>query len=68
MEGPSQSQADRAKQVCAGCPVREPCLEYALSTRQAHGVWGGTDPGQRRELSLAGPRGNAPARPLRGGR
>ncbi|MFC5828547.1 WhiB family transcriptional regulator [Nonomuraea insulae] len=69
MEGPSQSQVERAKQVCDGCPVREPCLQYALSTRQAYGVWGGTDPGQRRELSPAEPqRENVPARQLRGGR
>ncbi|HEX4812660.1 MAG TPA: WhiB family transcriptional regulator [Nonomuraea sp.] len=70
MEGPSQSQVERAKAVCHDCPVREPCLEYALSTRQAYGVWGGTDPVQRRELSLpAGQRRETvPARPLRGGR
>lgn len=69
MEGPSQSQVEQAKQVCDGCPVREPCLQYALSTRQAYGVWGGTDPGQRRELSPEEPqRENVPARQLRGGR
>jgi WhiB family transcriptional regulator, redox-sensing transcriptional regulator len=70
MEGPSQSQVERAKAVCRGCPVREPCLEYALDTRQAYGVWGGTDPLQRRELSLPAepPRETVPARLLRGGR
>jgi WhiB family transcriptional regulator, redox-sensing transcriptional regulator len=38
-----------AKAVCATCPVREPCLEYALAhpTRTLHGVWGGTSPRQR---------------------
>ncbi|GAA3716221.1 WhiB family transcriptional regulator [Nonomuraea antimicrobica] len=67
-QGPSQSQVERAKQVCGRCPVRETCLKYALDTRQAYGVWGGTDPGQRRELSLAEPRRESvPARPLRGG-
>jgi WhiB family redox-sensing transcriptional regulator len=70
MEGPSQSQVERAKAVCHGCPVREPCLEYALSTRQTYGVWGGTDPSQRRELSLpAGrQRETVPARRLPDGR
>ncbi|MGP3913530.1 WhiB family transcriptional regulator [Nonomuraea sp. 10N515B] len=69
LEGPSQSQVERAKSVCHRCPVREPCLEYALATRQAYGVWGGTDPEQRRELSVAGlPRESVPAQPLRGGR
>jgi WhiB family redox-sensing transcriptional regulator len=30
-----------AKRVCAVCPVRELCLEYALFHRIEHGVWGG---------------------------
>lgn len=31
----------RAKATCAGCPVKAQCLDYALSTRQDFGVWGG---------------------------
>jgi hypothetical protein len=27
--------------TCAGCPVREPCLAYALDTKIGHGVWAG---------------------------
>lgn len=30
-----------AKKVCAGCPVRSACLEYAIANRIDHGVWGG---------------------------
>jgi WhiB family redox-sensing transcriptional regulator len=30
-----------AKRVCAVCPVREICLEYALFHNIEHGVWGG---------------------------
>ncbi|WP_217369028.1 WhiB family transcriptional regulator [Nonomuraea antri] len=52
VEGPSRSQVEKAKKICHRCPVREACLSYAIDTRQAHGVWGGTDPAQRRELSL----------------
>lgn len=29
------------KKVCAACPVREACLEYAIRTGQTDGVWGG---------------------------
>ncbi|MEZ5216133.1 MAG: WhiB family transcriptional regulator [Ilumatobacteraceae bacterium] len=32
---------DRARRICANCPVTEPCLEYALEHRIDHGVWGG---------------------------
>ncbi|MEW6155548.1 MAG: WhiB family transcriptional regulator [Actinomycetota bacterium] len=37
-----------AKAVCATCPVREECLEFALQTRQEDGVWGGLDEAERR--------------------
>lgn len=35
-----------AAQLCAGCPVREPCLLSALQ-RNEHGTWGGTDEHER---------------------
>jgi WhiB family redox-sensing transcriptional regulator len=41
---PAQDRAARievARQVCASCPVRRPCLAYALRTRPAAGVWAG---------------------------
>ncbi len=40
----------KAKLLCARCPVREPCLEYALRTRDPHGVWGGLNELERRRL------------------
>ena len=40
----------RAKEVCAVCPVREDCLQYALATNQTEGVWGGTTSAERRRL------------------
>ena len=39
-----------AQAVCATCPVREPCLEYALENRIDHGVWGGTSERERRRI------------------
>jgi WhiB family transcriptional regulator, redox-sensing transcriptional regulator len=39
-----------AKRICATCAVREPCLEYALATREAHGVWGGLNETERRAI------------------
>ena len=39
-----------AKAGCAGCEVREECLDYALSTGQKFGVWGGTSERERRAL------------------
>ena len=39
-----------AKRVCADCPVKQTCLEYALVNRIDHGVWGGTSERQRRRI------------------
>jgi len=39
-----------AKKVCADCPVKELCLEYALENRIDHGVWGGTSERERRRI------------------
>jgi WhiB family redox-sensing transcriptional regulator len=36
-----------AKQVCNGCPVRLPCLEFALTNNCDADVWGGLDPDER---------------------
>ncbi len=30
-----------AKSLCGGCPVKQECLEGALSRREPAGVWGG---------------------------
>jgi hypothetical protein len=42
--------AGPARQVCAACPVRQPCLDYALTHGISHGVWGGLAERERRPL------------------
>ena len=42
--------AGPARQVCAGCPVRQACLDYAITNRIASGVWGGLTERERRAL------------------
>lgn len=39
-----------ARKICATCPVAERCLEYALTNRIDHGVWGGTSERERRRI------------------
>ena len=39
-----------ARAVCEDCPVRTTCLEAALSRREPHGLFGGLDPDQRRQI------------------
>ncbi len=39
-----------ARRICAECPVKAPCLEYALLHRIDHGVWGGASERERRRI------------------
>jgi WhiB family transcriptional regulator, redox-sensing transcriptional regulator len=45
--GPTSQQAEQAKQVCQSCPVRTPCLAFALEEGIGFGIWGGTTPEER---------------------
>lgn len=40
-----------AKKLCAVCPVRAECLNYALVANEAHGIWGGLSPRERVRLN-----------------
>ena len=42
--------AEPARQACAACPVRQPCLDYANSNAITHGIWGGLTERERRVL------------------
>lgn len=39
-----------AKRICKKCPVKDECLEFALSHNETHGIWGGKLPGERRKI------------------
>jgi WhiB family redox-sensing transcriptional regulator len=51
-----------AKRVCQGCPVREECLDHAITRRENDGVWGGMSPRQRRQLNPTSKSGRRPVR------
>ena len=40
-----------ARRICASCPVKSPCLEYALRNGIDHGVWGGASERERRRIA-----------------
>jgi len=48
--GPAIGQIEGAKAVCATCPSKAPCLEYALTTHQDSGIWGGASEEERRAI------------------
>jgi WhiB family transcriptional regulator, redox-sensing transcriptional regulator len=42
--------AGSARQICAACPVHQPCPDYAITNRITHGIWGGLTERERRAL------------------
>lgn len=49
---PLQGRADcvkEAKKVCAACPARNKCLEWANINQIAYGVWGGLTVSERKK-------------------
>lgn len=50
---PRQEREDRenaAKEICRNCPVQTDCLDYALRIRESHGIWGGLNEFERKQL------------------
>ena len=39
-----------ARKLCAGCPIQNVCLSYALDNHEPFGMWGGLSPRERKEL------------------
>ena len=53
---PGQGETDvvnEAKAVCAECPVKDACLEYALANGEKFGIWGGLSERERRAIRRA---------------
>ena len=44
--------AEPARQICARCPVRLPCLDYAIRHGIVQGIWGGLAERDRRTLRI----------------
>ena len=40
-------QVSTALRVCARCEVRQQCLDFAMTSGEAHGIWGGTTADER---------------------
>lgn len=43
-------EMEAAKRICAVCPVKGDCLEFALRHNIAHGCWGGLSERERARL------------------
>jgi WhiB family redox-sensing transcriptional regulator len=47
-----KEEIDEAKRLCSLCSVQYECLEYAMSTHQDFGIWGGLNAKQRSNLQV----------------
>jgi len=47
------TSASYAQRVCASCPVRQLCLDWALDNDERFGVWGGLTEHERRRIRRA---------------
>lgn len=51
LRGPQkQNKIIAAKKICSPCPVKNQCLEHALSTPEYYGVWGGLSEEERESI------------------
>lgn len=51
-----QQREERAKEICADCPVQQACLQHALAAAEPYGVWGGLTEGERQTRTAPAPR------------
>ncbi len=51
--GSAVPQIEAAKAMCARCEAQDACLQFAVTTNQEYGVWGGTSEEERRQLRRA---------------
>jgi len=51
--GPALRESAKAKLICGTCPVRAPCLDWALDHGAAFGIWGGFAEDERRIIHAA---------------
>lgn len=45
-----EAREAKAKAICAACPVRDECLEWALDAEEPFGVWGGQSELDRKRI------------------
>lgn len=45
-----RDREEQAKAVCRTCAVQQECLEHALESKEAYGIWGGLSELERKAL------------------
>ncbi|MFI8696617.1 WhiB family transcriptional regulator [Dietzia maris] len=50
-KGERRRKEEKAKTVCAACPVFETCRQFAMDSKELYGVWGGTTESERHAMA-----------------
>jgi WhiB family redox-sensing transcriptional regulator len=50
---PKGASSRDAKRLCGLCEVRQQCLDFALTTEERYGIWGGLSERERRRIRQA---------------
>jgi len=50
--GTNSSTVMAAKALCARCPLKDDCLDWALAAREEFGIWGGATPIERHRIAI----------------
>ncbi len=48
--GPAIDQIESARCICHTCDAIEACLDFAITTNQEAGIWGGTSEEERKQI------------------
>lgn len=46
------ASVEPARKVCASCPVRVTCAQYAIDNADRYGIWGGLSEKKRRKIRM----------------
>lgn len=50
-KGARRKKEEKAKTVCAVCPVFDACRQFALNSGELYGVWGGLTESERHKIA-----------------
>ncbi|HMT49938.1 WhiB family transcriptional regulator [Dietzia sp. UBA5065] len=50
-KGERRRKEEKAKQVCAVCPVFDTCRQFAIESKELYGVWGGLTESDRHKIA-----------------
>lgn len=51
LKGERRRKEEKAKTICATCPILETCRKFAVESGELYGVWGGLTEAERHKIA-----------------